>query len=91
MLILKLAIKSRFEKPPVILYLILGWLGVLIFYNTFQKIGRLSVWFLVIGGLCYSFGIIFYRWRKLPFNHAIWHIFVILGSAFHYFSVLLLA
>jgi len=90
-LILKLAFKSRFEKPPVLLYLIMGWLGVLIFYNTFQKIGKLSIWFLVIGGLFYSFGIIFYRWKKLPFSHAIWHVFVIFGSAFHYFSVLLLA
>ena len=90
-LILKLAFKSRFEKPPVLLYLLLGWLGAVIFYNTFHKLGTLSIWFLLIGGLFYSSGVIFYRWKKLPFNHAIWHVFVILGSTFHYFSILSLA
>jgi hemolysin III len=89
-LILKLVLKSKFAKPPVPLYLILGWMGVIIFLNTFRKMGPLSVWFLLIGGLLYSAGVIFYRWRSLPFSHAIWHVFVILGSAFHYFSVLYL-
>ncbi len=87
-LILKLALKSKFAKPPVPLYLILSWMGVLIFLNTFRQMGSLSIWFLLIGGLLYSAGIIFYRWRSLPFSHAIWHIFVMLGSTFHYFSVL---
>ena len=90
-LILKLTMKSRFEKPPVLLYLLLSWMGVLVFYNTFREINKLSIWFLLIGGFFYSSGIIFYRWKELPFNHAIWHVFVIFGSTFHYFSVLLLA
>jgi hemolysin III len=38
----------------------------------------------------YSGGVIFYRWKSLPFSHAIWHVFVMLGSAFHFFSVLYL-
>ena len=90
-LILKLALKSKFEKPPVWLYLLLGWMGVLVFLNTFRTMGQLSIWFLLIGGIFYSVGVIFYRWKSLPFAHAIWHIFVILGSTFHYFSVLYLA
>lgn len=89
-LVLKLALKSRFEKPPVWLYLLLGWMGALIFLNTFRQMGSLSVWFLLIGGLLYSAGVIFYRWKQLPFSHAIWHVFVMLGSAFHFFSVLYL-
>jgi hemolysin III len=89
-LILKLALKSKFEKPPVWLYLVLGWMGVLVFLNTFRKIGSLSIWFLLLGGIMYSVGVIFYRWKSMPFAHAIWHIFVILGSTFHYFSVLYL-
>ena len=89
-LVLKLALKSRFEKPPVWLYLLLGWMGALIFLNTFRQMGSLSVWFLLIGGLLYSAGVIFYRWKRLPFSHAIWHVFVMLGSAFHFFSVLYL-
>lgn len=89
-LVLKLALKSKFEKPPVWLYLALGWLGALVFFNTFKSMGALSIWFLLIGGLMYSAGVIFYRWKNLPFSHAIWHVFVILGSTFHYFSVLYL-
>jgi hemolysin III len=89
-LVLKLVLRSRFEKPPVLLYLLLGWMGALIFLNTFRKMGALSIWFLLIGGLFYSAGVIFYRWKNLPFNHAIWHVFVMLGSTFHYFSILYL-
>jgi hemolysin III len=90
-LILKLTLKSKFEKPPVWLYLLLGWMGVLVFLNTFKTMGQLSIWFLLIGGIFYSAGVIFYRWKKLPYNHAIWHVFVMLGSTFHYFSILYLA
>jgi len=89
-LVLKLSLKSKFSKPPVLLYLLLGWMGALIFLKTFRKMEPLSNWFLLIGGVLYSAGIIFYRWKKLPFSHAIWHVFVILGSAFHYFSILFL-
>jgi hemolysin III len=65
-------------------------MGALIFLNTFRQMGSLSVWFLLAGGLFYSAGVIFYRWKSLPFSHAIWHVFVMLGSAFHFFSVLYL-
>jgi hemolysin III len=43
---------------------------------------------LLAGRLSYSFGVIFYVWKKLAFNHAIWHLFVLAGSIFHFFSVL---
>jgi len=89
--ILKLALKSKFEKPPVWLYLLLGWMGAFVFLNTFRKMGSLSIWFLLLGGVMYSVGVIFYRWTSMPFAHAIWHVFVILGSTFHYFSVLYLS
>ena len=44
------------------------------------------IW-LAVGGLFYTLGIIFYVWRKLPYNHAIWHLFVLAGSISHYFSI----
>jgi len=44
----------------------------------------------VLGGLAYSLGVIFYKWRTLPYSHAVWHLFVLAGSIFHYFSVLAL-
>jgi hemolysin III len=45
------------------------------------------VW-LIIGGVSYTVGVVFYLWRRLPYNHALWHLFVLGGSAAHYVSVL---
>jgi len=90
-LIMKLGFKSKFEKPSVFLYLAMGWFGVIVFYQTMGTISMLSILFLLLGGIFYSAGVIFYRWRTLPYNHAIWHLFVLGGSIFHYFSVLQLA
>ena len=53
-----------------------------------EKIPEFSLLFIVIGGAFYMFGIIFYLWEKLPYNHAIWHVFVIGGCASHFIAVL---
>lgn len=87
-LILKLGFSSRFEKPTVLLYLLMGWAGLVVFIQAGNVIGKLSMIFLLIGGAFYTLGLIFYRWKKLPYSHAIWHLFVLGGSIFHYFSVL---
>jgi len=87
-LVLKLGFKTRFEKPSVWLYLAMGWAGVIVFWQGMQQMRILSIVFLILGGLAYSLGVIFYRWRSLRFSHAIWHLFVLAGSIFHYFSVL---
>jgi hemolysin III len=44
---------------------------------------------LLLGGVAYTLGVVFYVWRKMPYNHAIWHVFVLAGSAFHFFAILL--
>jgi hemolysin III len=90
-LALKVGFKTRFEKPPVWLYLVMGWAGVIVFWQGMGKMSTASIVFLLLGGAAYSLGVIFYRWRTLPFSHAIWHLFVLAGSVFHFFSVLSLA
>ena len=87
-LILKLAFSKKFEKPTVWLYLVMGWAGLVIFFQAGTQLSTLSIIFLLIGGAFYTAGVIFYRWKKLPYSHAIWHLFVLGGSIFHYFSVL---
>jgi hemolysin III len=87
-LVIKLGFKIKFEKPSVFLYLAMGWFGAVVFYQTMGSVGSLSLFLLLLGGVFYSVGIIFYRWRSLPYSHAIWHIFVLCGSISHYFSVL---
>lgn len=87
-LVLKLVLKERFEKPPVWLYLGMSWLGALLFWRALSGISSASLLFLLLGGVVYSLGVVFYRWRSLPFSHAIWHLFVLGGSVLHFFSVL---
>lgn len=87
-LILKLAFSNKFEKPTVWLYLLMGWAGLVVFFQAGTQLSALSITFLVIGGVFYTAGVIFYRWKKLPYGHAVWHLFVLGGSIFHYFSVL---
>ncbi len=87
-LIAKLTLTKKFAKPPVWLYVVMGWFALLVFGKAMGVIGTLSLIFLIVGGIFYTSGIIFYKWRGLPFSHAIWHLFVIGGSVFHFFSVM---
>ncbi len=44
---------------------------------------------IALGGLAYTLGVVFYAWERFPYNHAVWHVFVLAGSVFHFFAVLL--
>ncbi|PID55595.1 hemolysin III [candidate division KSB3 bacterium] len=79
---------SKYEKVSVGLYVLMGWLCVIVAKQLLANVPPLSLILLVSGGLSYTVGVIFYVWDRLPYNHAIWHIFVLGGSIFHYFSVL---
>ena len=70
-----------------ILYLAMGWLILFAMETLMNTLPMPGVWWLVAGGFTYSFGIIFYAWNNLPFNHAIWHLFVLGGSACHVLAV----
>lgn len=80
---------GRFDKLSVIIYLVMGWLLVVVAKRFFAVVpGEVGI-MLVAGGLSYSLGVIFYRWKRLPYHHAIWHLFVLGGSVCHYVAVLL--
>ena len=86
---LKFAYPGRFEKLSLVLYLLLGWLIVIAIGPLLDVMDAGGLWLLLIGGLFYTFGVIFYVWDSLPFNHAIWHLFVMAGSISHFLMVLL--
>jgi hemolysin III len=70
------------------LYLLMGWIGL--FFILKPLLATLSVygvWLLVIGGLAYTVGVVFHNWNKLPFNHTIWHVFVMVGSFCHFMII----
>ena len=71
------------------LYLAMGWLILFALKPLIRELAAPGVWLLVAGGFTYSFGIIFYAWKRLPFNHAIWHLFVLGGSVCHVLAVML--
>jgi hemolysin III len=65
------------------LYIAMGWLAVVALGPMMRALPPAGLAWMVAGGLCYTFGVIFFAWRKLRFNHAIWHVFVLAGSACH--------
>lgn len=71
-----------------LIYLAMGWVVVIEGKSLLNSVPLGGMLLLLGGSLAYSGGTIFYVWKRLPYNHAIWHLFVLLGSAFHYFAVL---
>jgi channel protein, hemolysin III family len=78
---------GKFKLFSTLLYLIMGWMIVFAWNDLINNINRVSLIYLVLGGVLYSLGTIFYSWKICKFNHMIWHIFVILGSISHFFAV----
>lgn len=79
---------KKSDKLNTFLYLFQGWLVLLAFKPVIEALPTQGIALLVTGGLLYSFGTIFYNWQKLPYHHAIWHLFVLGGSVTHYFAVM---
>jgi hemolysin III len=85
---MKLFFPGRFDRVSVGLYLALGWSGLIAYDSGLSALPRLTLWFIMAGGLAYSFGVIFHAWQRLRFQNVIWHCFVLLGAACHYTAVL---
>ncbi len=79
----------RFRAALIALYVIMGWAVVAAIKPMMANVGSGGLLLLLSGGLAYTGGIIFYLWRRLPYHHAIWHLFVLAGSTLHYFAILL--
>jgi len=88
-LIFKIFFTGKYEAISLISYLGMGWIG----YIMFDRLGELlppnAVELILYGGACYTGGVIFYLWNRLKYHHAIWHIFVLSGSAFHFMAIYL--
>jgi len=69
-------------------YIGMGWIAIIAIKPLLDALAPGGLAFMLAGGLAYTLGSIFYAWKKLPYHHAIWHLFVMAGSAFHFFAVL---
>jgi len=78
---------DKLKKLSLISYIVMGWLSLIVFKSLLNAApAELVVW-LLIGGAFYTGGLIFFSWEKLPFNHAIWHLFVLGGSFSHFIGI----
>ncbi len=87
-IILKAFAMHKLKYVSVILYILMGWLILVAIKPMLQSVPMGMLVWLIIGGLCYTFGVIFYVWKKLPYHHAVWHLFVLAGSVSHFFGML---
>lgn len=85
--VLKLFFTGRFELFSTLLYLVMGWLIVFDFANLSAKIDSNGILLFFAGGLAYTIGIIFYAFKRIPYNHVIWHLFVLAGALFHFLMI----
>jgi len=86
--VFKIFLTGRFESLFLLLYLVMGWLIVFEFNNILLYIDLYGIYLMVLGGVCYTLGVIFYSLDKLKYSHTIWHLFVLFGSVSHYFMIL---
>jgi hemolysin III len=80
--------QQRVRILSVVLYLGLGWLVAIAVKPLLDSVAIGGLVLLLLGGLAYSVGVVVYGWRRLPYHHAIWHVFVMAGSVCHFFAVL---
>ncbi|SDS26555.1 hemolysin III [Formosa sp. Hel1_31_208] len=85
--ILKLFFTGRFETFSTLLYLVMGWLIVFDFSKLADRMDTNGLYLLFAGGAFYTLGILFYAIEKIPFNHVIWHAFVLGGAICHFLMI----
>ncbi|HLR40334.1 MAG TPA: hemolysin III family protein [Virgibacillus sp.] len=85
--IFKIFFVKKFLILSTLFYILMGWLIIFVWKPLTNLMHESGITLLVIGGFFYTVGAIFYMWRSFPYHHAVWHLFVIAGSAFHFFSI----
>jgi len=87
--LLEVFTRGRARRLQLILYLAMGWAIVSAVKPLLRGLGTEGLVLLAAGGLAYTFGVVFFVWKKMPYHHAVWHLFVLAGSICHFFAVLL--
>ena len=84
---IKLLLPGRFDRLAVGFYLAIGWSGVAVVGALADLLPASTVWLVASGGIVYSLGVVFFAWRSLRFNTAVWHGFVVAGATLHMAAV----
>ncbi len=86
-ILLKIFFTGKYELFSTLLYLVMGWMVVFDFSMLVELMPTNGLIFLIAGGLSYTLGIVFYIFERIPFNHVIWHLFVLGGAVCHFFMI----
>jgi hemolysin III len=86
-IVLKLRFGNRYKLARVGIYLAMGWLVMFASGELMDTVSPLGFWLLLAGGITYTAGVVFYLADRLPYNHAIWHLFVVGGSVCHFYAI----
>jgi len=83
----KMFFTGRYEVLATIVYVLMGWMCVVAYRQMVAAVPPEGLKLLFAGGIVYTTGVLFYAWEKLPYNHAVWHLFVLGGSVLHFGAV----
>ncbi len=86
-IVFKVFFTGRLNALSTAVYVLMGWLAVVIAKPIAEALPAGAIWLLLVGGVVYTAGTVFYHNRRVPYSHAIWHLFVICGSVFHYLAI----
>lgn len=79
-----------YERVAFAFYLALGWIPILwAGDDIYRTLAPMGLYLLFAGGIAFSVGVVFYLWKRLRYGHAVWHLFVVAGCAFHFFAIFL--
>ncbi len=78
----------RIPLLSTVLYLAIGWIGIIAVRELYVSLSALQLGWVIAGGLCYTLGVPFYLWKRRPYMHAVWHLFVLAGVACHFVAIL---
>jgi hemolysin III len=89
-IVYKIFFIDRFAAITTLAYVFMGWMSVVAWREMVEYLPNLGLWFLMIGGVLYTVGVIFYALTKIRYTHAVWHFFILAAGACHFVAVLTL-
>jgi hemolysin III len=88
-IIFKIFFTGKYKLVSTLIYIGVAWIGAMFSGPLIHNMPRQVLFYLILGGVFYTGGTVFYMRKKLPYHHAIWHLFVLAGSIAHFFAILL--
>ncbi len=85
---LKIFTMGKLKLLSVIIYILMGWMVLIVIKPLMQQVPNSMLWWMLAGGFSYTLGVAFYLFKKMPYHHAVWHLFVLGGSICHFFGML---